>query len=266
MRIQHYLTSAAAIALIAGFAASSARADVLVTATIDKVKNVTVNETLTKDKFVDIDAVLDLDIDRGAESLALANQRLDVNTVVSEEANTATITDSVIDNNGLTQFNNAAGHLNQQGNLISAAVDGQQSEEEGFAEAQASAEQTLNGNIVTDEAGNTAETTGSITGNTGVTHGNNVAGQMNQQLNALSLAVSFAASDEEALALSEADLGQFLTGNIVTSEAGQTATISGSIVGNTGIVGYNQAAGAFNQQANVVAVSATSPAAALQVQ
>lgn len=266
MRIQHYLTSAAAIALIAGFAASSAKADVTVTATVTKTKDVQVFETLDKDKNVFIDAFLNLDIDRGAESLAIANQRLDDNEVTSEEANTATITDSVDANNGLTQFNNAAGHLNQQGNLIAAAVDGQQSEEEGFAEAQASAQQTLNNNIVTDEAGNTADTTDSITGNTGVTHGNNVAGQMNQQLNTLSLAVSFAASDEEALALSEADLGQWLSGNDVTSEAGQTATISGSITGNTGIVGYNQAAGAFNQQANVVAVSATSPAAALQVQ
>jgi hypothetical protein len=266
MRIQHYLTSAAAISLVAGFAASSASADVTVTATITKTKNVAVDEVLYKDKFVDIDAVLDLEIDRGAESLALANQRLDDNKVTSEKDPNATITDSVVDNNGLTQVNNAAGHLNQQGNLIAAAVDGQQSKKEGFAEAQASAMQTLNANTLTDEAGNTADTTNSITGNTGVTHGNNVAGQMNQQLNALSLAVSFAASDKEALALSEADLGQWLTGNEVTSEAAQTATISGSITGNTGIVGYNQAAGGFNQQGNVVAVSATSPAAALQVQ
>jgi hypothetical protein len=263
MRTTHFLTSAAAVALIAGFAASSAKADVTVLATVDKDKDVFVTITHTKDIFVDIDAELDLDIDRGAVAMALANQRLDNNTTDESIGHEATTTDSANGNTGLVQWNQAAGFLNQQGNLIAAAIDGDAATD-AFAEAENSAQQVLELNSVTNfEGGNAATLENSMNDNTGVAHGNQAAGDMNQQLNSLSLAIAFAGVGEEALAVSEADLGQFLNDNTVEYEgAGETATITGSLNNNTGIVGFNQASGAFNQQANLVSVSATAPATA----
>jgi hypothetical protein len=263
MRIQHYLTSAAAIALIAGFAASSASADVVVTATVDKTKTVTVDINHTKDIDVDIDAELDLELDRGAVAMAIANQLLQDNTTEESVGHEATTTGSANLNTGLVQWNQAAGFLNQQGNLIAAAIDGD-ADTDAFAEAENSAQQVLGPNTLEDfEGGNIALLDGSMNDNTGVAHGNQAAGDMNQQLNSLSLAIAFAGVGEDALAVSEADLGQFLQTNTVEYEGdGETATITGSLNNNTGIVGFNQAAGAFNQQANLVSVSATAPATA----
>lgn len=264
MRIQHYLTSAAAIALIAGFAASPAKADVFVTATIDKDKDVFVFEQLTKfkDVFFDVDVIVRPD--RAAEALALANQRLNDNQTFFSNGHEATIQESVQDNTGVTSVNQAAGFLNQQGNLLAAAVDGNAGTDIGsFAEAQSSASQYLEFNFLDFDGENTASIDASITGNAGVTSVNQSAGDMNQQLNGTSLGISFASADDDAVALAEADLGQFLNNNIVDYfGSGETASITASVNNNAGITGVNQAAGAFNQQANVAAVSATAPATA----
>jgi hypothetical protein len=273
MRIQHYLTSAAAIALIAGFAASSAKADVFVTAYIDKDKDVFVFEELTKykDVFFDVDVIVLPD--RAAEALALANQRLEHNQTFFSNGHEATIKESVQDNVGVTSVNQAAGFLNQQGNLIAAAVDGNGGTAQSsastavgvgsFAEAQSSASQYLQFNFLDFDGENTASIDASVTGNAGVTSVNQSAGDMNQQLNASSLGISFASPGDDAVALAEADLGQFLNNNIVNYYGGgETASITASVNNNAGITGVNQAAGAFNQQANVVAVSATAPATA----
>jgi hypothetical protein len=86
---------------------------------------------------------------------------------------------------------------------------------------------------------------------------------MNNQANALSLAVSLSAG----VALSEADLGQVNTFNTVReSDAtsggavrvgiNKNADIVGSISGNTGVVGVNQAVGNMANQANVVSIAA----------
>lgn len=276
MRTKHFLTSAAAVALIAGFAASSAKADVFVTADITKDKDVFVTENITKDKTVDITARTVIVPNRAAEALALANQRLEDNTTDFSIGHNATMDASILTNVGVTNVNQTAGFLNQQGNLLAAAVDGAGGlEVDSFAEAQSSAQQWLGGddngtdigigggNIINFSGENEAAITDSINENAGVTSVNQSAGDMNQQLNGLSIGIAFADEGNDAVALAEADLGQFLIGNQVEyGAAGEVATLTNSVVGNAGITGVNQTAGGFNQQANVVAVSATTAASA----
>lgn len=271
MRTTRYLTSAAAIALIAGFTASSAKADVFVTAEITKTKDVFVFETLDKFKTVDIDVRTVVSPDRAAEALALANQRLQGNQTEFSSGHSTTINASILANIGVTNVNQSAGFLNQQGNLLSAAVDGGGGlDVDSFAEAQSSAEQLLGagfdsgeGNTIQLEGENEAAITDSINGNAGVTAVNQSAGDMNQQLNGLSIGIAFADEGNDAVALAEADLGQFLVGNQVAYfGGGEVATLTNSVNNNTGVTGVNQTAGAFNQQANVVAVSASTPATA----
>jgi hypothetical protein len=92
---------------------------------------------------------------------------------------------------------------------------------------------------------------------------------MNNQSNVLALAFS---ERPGGVALAEADLGQFNQTNVSLESDGQhvvgesvvgdgvgvnkTASIIGSINGNTGIVGVNQAAGNMANQANIVSFSA----------
>ena len=158
----------------------------------------------------------------------------------------------------------------------------------GFAEANASVEQINGGfnstgvetpgpSIATD--GNIVDTinivfrnaliTNAINQNQGVVQVNQSPGQMNNQSNVLALAFSIRPG---GVALAEADLGQFNQGNFVGESDGQqvsgtavvgdgiginkSASITGSINGNIGIVGVNQSAGNMANQANIVSFSA----------
>ena len=111
--------------------------------------------------------------------------------------------------------------------------------------------------------------TNAINNNTGVVQVNQSPGQMNNQSNVLALAFSLRPG---GVALAEADLGQFNQGNFVGESDGQqvsgkavvgdgiginkSASITGSINGNIGIVGVNQSAGNMANQANIVSFSA----------
>ena len=105
-----------------------------------------------------------------------------------------------------------------------------------------------------------ADVVNSFSNNSGVIHGNQASGNMNNQANALSLSVSLA---ENGVALSEADLGQVTRYNIVEesdsgggdvgiNKAARIGGDAGSFNGNTGIIGFNQTAGNMANQANNV--------------
>lgn len=265
--------------------AGAVQADVIVNATIDKLKTVNVNETINVDKFVNIDAFVDNNALKAAESLALVNQRNENNEACTNCAEKQDIiNDSFNTNSGLVTWNQAAGNMNNQANAISASVDNfvpgdgdeVDPEETGFAEAQASAEQ-INGDR--DDGANTVDSVNILfrdarliasgNGNTGVLFLNQSAGNMNNQVNELSLAVAFA---DEGVALSEADLGQWTTGNFVGESDGtgpdggpagdginKAATINGSLNGNAGIVGVNQSVGNLANQGNVFSLAGVQP-------
>jgi hypothetical protein len=108
--------------------------------------------------------------------------------------------------------------------------------------------------------------------NAGVAHINQATGNMNNQANVASVSVSLASG---GVALAEAKLGQINALNLVfesdavgitdpatqpdlleTYGVNKSATISGSVLTNAGIVGVNQTVGNFANQTNAVSFSA----------
>jgi hypothetical protein len=265
---------------LALLAAGVANADVDVFATIDKTKDVFIVEDIAVFKFVDLFVIVPLTATKAAESDALVNQTNTLNQSCTNcDEKRDTITGSGNTNSGVLSINQAAGNMNNQGNAVSIAVDfvvvGTPPtsppptvipESAGFAEAQAAVDQ-FNANNFVDTVNllfRSGEIAGSLNNNTGIVHVNQAPGNMNNQANALSVAVSLSAG----VALSEADLGQINTFNVVReSDATSTsafrvginkhADIVGSITGNTGVVGVNQAVGNMANQANVVSVAAS---------
>lgn len=177
----------------------------------------------------------------------------------------ADIDGSVNDNSGVVQLNQDVGNMVNQGNVASVAVATGDSFST-FTDANAAAEQRTENNISetlvdfelsADSPGNkTATITDSINGNSGIIHVNQNSGDMNNQLNANSIAISAGA----IVALSEADLGQFNSGNSVgDTNTFKFDTVAGSINGNSGIINVNQSSGAMNNQATVVSFSGLAP-------
>jgi hypothetical protein len=287
------LLAGTAILGVLGYA-GMVQADVFVNATIDKFKTVTVNETIDVEKDVFIDAFVDNDAEKAAQSLALVNQRNENNEACTNCAEKQDIiADSFNENSGLVTWNQAAGNMNNQANAIAGSVDNfvpgdpgngngngddPASEATGFAEAQASAEQ-INGDRDGENGANTVDSVNILfrdarliasgNGNSGVLFLNQSAGNMNNQVNELSLAVAFA---DEGVALSEADLGQWTTGNFVGESDGtdnqgnpagdginKAATINGSLNGNAGVIGVNQSLGNLANQGNVFSLAGVQP-------
>lgn len=260
------LVLAAAVAAFA-LGTSPATADVFVNAQIDKSKDKRVVELIAKVKLVAILVVVLAKPDKFAESEALFNQRNEGNEACENCAEKRDkIIGSVNNNTGLVSVNQAAGNMNNQGTAISFSFDaaspappadpGNGNAKTGFAEAQASGTQYNQANKV-DSVNilfRDALIRDSINGNTGLAYVNQAAGNLNNQANALSVAVSLAAG----VALSEADLGQFNTGNnVIEHDVFKTAIIDNSVNRNTGIVGVNQTSGNMANQTNMVSIAAT---------
>jgi len=142
----------------------------------------------------------------------------------------------------------------------------------GFAHSQVSVEQingldpdsevptdgpTVFGNEYVNVFGATLrdDITGSFGGGSGVVGVNQAAGSLNNQNNALSIAVA----EPAVYALGEANLGQFNTFNTVdVIDQVRTDSISGgSFDGFAGVAMVNQSSGSINNQANVVDIATT---------
>jgi len=297
MRTMLYAGVATAALLIA----NSASADVFVEADITKHKDITVTENITINKTIDLSVTVSIVPEKAAEADGIINQ---VNQYNEACGNCAEKADTIIDsigggtsgqNSGIVNVNQSSGNMNNQGNAVSVAVDfvivpptvpptvppdvppppPQQLVGGGFANSQAHIEQ-VNGEENEQGGGNLVDTVNllfrdalidnSINGNQGIVNVNQSPGQMNNQANLVSVAVSFA---EGGVALSEADLGQLNRFNKAHESASnatsgadpfiginKTATIDGSISGNTGIIGVNQASGNMANQANNVSAAA----------
>lgn len=272
MRKKILLGSAAAFALV--FAASHASADVTVTATIDKTKDISVNEFISIDKVVTIDVIVDITAAKAAEVDSLINQANHGNTACENCAEKLDeIIDSINGNSGIATANQSSGNNNNQGSVLTAAVDNFSPPPQtptpgqgGFAEAQAAVDQrngvvegperVADANIVdsTNILFRTGQIIDSIGDNLGLVMVNQAPGQMNNQANNVAIAISLAAG---GVALSEADLGQETSNNETReSVTAKNAEISGSVSGNTGITLVNQAVGNMANQANVLSLSA----------
>ena len=298
MRTMLYAGVATAALLIA----NAASADVFVEADINKTKDITVTENITITKTINLDVIVSIAPGKAAEADGIINQ---VNQYNEACGNCAEKKDTIIDsigggtsgqNSGIVNVNQSSGNMNNQGNAVSVAVDfvkvpptlppdvppppPQQVGNSGFANSQAHIEQ-VNGEENEQGGGNLVDTVNllfrdalienSINDNQGIVNVNQSPGQMNNQANLVSVAVSFVSLEDGAggVALSEADLGQVNVANDAqesdsdpTSTSNplvginKTATIDGSINGNHGIVNVNQASGNMANQANNVSAAA----------
>ncbi len=254
------------------FWGTPALATVTVFAEIFKTKDITIFETIFIDKQVFLFADVFIDVEKAAESLAIANQDNFENEACTNcDEKSDTVVDSFNLNDGVVDGNQAAGNMNNQGNAVSVAIDSELSrfEGEGFAESQAHAEQVNEANFVDtiNLLFRDAVITDSFSGNTGVLGFNQSPGNMNNQVNLVSLAVALT---DSGVALSEADLGQFNLFNFVEESdsigapggigINKSASIFESLNNNTGIAGLNQSAGNMANQANVVSMSFVSAA------
>lgn len=273
----------AGLATVLLLGAAPAFADVEVNAHISKTLDMTVTENITVTKTVTLTATVDITPVKFAESDAVINQdNDDVHPCENCAERRDTLATTGNNNHGVTTINQAGGNLNNQGAAVSVAIDvggGPVSPPDpanpgaGFAESSAATQQfNTNSEVLTvNVVFRDALITGSINSNTGIIYVNQAVGNVNNQANELSLAFS---KRESGVAISEADLGQLNTVDHVaeggsvgdaalpgSNGAGvtKTATISGSVIGNTGIVGVNQASGNFANQANIVSFAAVTP-------
>lgn len=276
------LLAGTALAAACTLSSTNAWADVDAEATITKTKDIFVEESISVVKDVDLFAEVEREVNKAAESLAIVNQTNNDNEACSNcDEKQDFITDSFSGNSGILTYNQAAGNMNNQGNVVSTSVDFEgevpdpppppppppNGEEPagpgGFAEAQSHADQDNNDNLVdtVNLLFRDAHMTGSVNDNSGVAFVNQSSGNMNNQANSLALAVSL---EVEGVALSEADLGQLNTNNFngesrrtADSPVGinKTALMDGSVNGNQGIIGVNQSAGNLANQGNIFSVA-----------
>jgi hypothetical protein len=239
MKKSLYATAGSALALVLLAASLPASADVNVTATINKTKDITVTESITINKTIDIvvaAAFTNRDILAAAEANALLNITNNNNTVDGKDVNldegtpasdhvpgvtdynlrlSAVIGDteqgSVNNNTGVFGLNQDVGNMTNQGNAVSIAGV---TDLPSFADAQAGGDQSNTNNTAQD-----FERIRDLDGNV----------------------LEF--SDIQA----DHDRDRFL--------AGKEATITNSISSNTGIMNVNQNAGNMNNQSNGVAIA-----------
>lgn len=273
MRRAFLLSAVAASALIA----SGAIADVTVTGTVDICTadlpcQITVTEDLTKTKTVSIDVVIVQQPEKFAEAWTHFNQLNDSNHACENCAEKlAEIINSIGQlengNTGITSVNQAAGNNINQGTIITIAVDEftppqqppppeQPPGSGGFAESQVAGDQRIVNHQIHsfNIAFRDALITGSINDNTGITAVNQAVGNVYNQANAISIAVSL----QNGVALSDAALGQFVTRNTHDEvNVSKHAIVTDSIQSNTGITQVNTSAGNLGNQSNVVSIAAT---------
>lgn len=179
------------------------------------------------------------------------------------------IINSINGNTGITSVNQSSGNNNNQGTVISFGLDASTpppppgpgpdpaDPNGGFAESQVAGSQYIANNIIrtVNIVFRDALLVNSVNGNTGITAVNQASGNVNNQSNAISIAVSLRAG----VSLSDAALGQFVTGNSsIESDVSKSTQALSSISRNTGITQVNQSAGNFGNQSNVVSLSVTS--------
>jgi hypothetical protein len=153
---------------------------------------------------------------------------------------------------GIGQVNQAAGSMNNQGNVVSAAVT---NKEAAWANAEV-IDYQLNDHLVFDPSDGkgdpfTDRIENSFNKFTGVGQANQAAGFANNQNNIVAIAFS---TNGALVAESDVNLDQINVNNAVTDiNVVRTNTVTNSFNGFTGIGQVNQSSGNFNNQSNIVA-------------
>ena len=237
-------------------------ADVDIDVDIEKDKTKVVYEKLVKFKLAVVVALVVQITDNAAESETLVNQTNTGNFEFDLFAFSESL-GFVSGNSGITGVNLSSGNMNNQANAVSVAVAGLSASTNGgiddsrlfiggsFAESQAAADQKNAWNSVSSWISTSTSDLSGV-GGSGIIGVNQASGHMNNQANAVSVAVGA----RPGIALSEADLGQVNSWNSAFSFF-SSSSASISDVSSSGITGINQSSGHMNNQANVVSVAAT---------
>jgi hypothetical protein len=238
-------------------------ADVSASAEISKSKDISISETLDIEKKVDIDVEVELNTKKAAESNTLVNQENTGNVDINIK--TGSLSQATVSGSGIVNANNASGNMNNQANAVSVAVDPSSpggfphfpprdddtfDPNSAFAHSQAASDQKNEGNKAINVKASSLSLL-SVDG-TGIVNANNASGSMNNQANAVSVAVG--AGTEFGVAISEADLGQVNSHNVAISAFYSSA--AGLVTSGSGIVNANNSSGHMNNQSNVVSVAA----------
>lgn len=242
------------MSLIGGLALlpAVAFADVDLHVDIWKSKDKQVSEELDITKNVDIDVEVELRTQKAAESEALVNQQNENNREFNF-SNTS-ISVGIVGGSGIVGVNQASGNMNNQANAVSVAVDPSDNNDDpfdpgSFGHSQAASDQKNEDNKVVNFKPVSAALLG-VSGN-GIVSANQASGSMNNQANAVSVAVG---AGPLGVAISEADLGQVNTNNVtLLFNSTSIAVLSTS---GSGIINANQSSGHMNNQSNVVSFAA----------
>lgn len=262
------IVSVALLLLLVGAGVRPALAELRLFVDVFKDKDKVVNEDLQKFKFADVRVVGEFVPEGAAEAEALANVLNEGNTVNDNVGGTSTnfgierdalIDGSVNSNTGIVGVNQDVGNMVNQANVVAVAATDTAS---AFADSQAAVEQINRNNYSRQEEvldvnnpDRTATIARSVNQNAGIIGVNQNSGNMNNQTNAVALAVGIGSE----VALAESELGQVNTGNRVFEvETLKVDLISESVNFNTGIVGVNQSSGNMNNQASAISFSAIS--------
>lgn len=229
---------------------------------VAKAKAILELELLLKTKRVEINVLVDVDLEQAAEN-GVFIKAINDSVAACDFCNykEAKLENSITNNTGTVQVNQASGHINNQANVISIAVDSlpggsppPTADKLSFTESQVVLEQAnLNTITLTYDSDLYANILGSINSNTGVVQFNQNSSNVNNQHNIIAVAVGSA-----AVALNEVALGQ-VNANLKAGDLDVTRItyIGNSINSNTGVVQVNQNVGTLNNQANIVSLSGT---------
>jgi hypothetical protein len=198
------------------------------------------------------------DLNKGNEVFEIFDPRVEV------DLNVNSISGSFNDFTGIAQVNQAAGSLNNQGNITAIAVTNNPNvamdswgykKDPGVSHTEVAVEQVNTDNCLTSilVTHRDAISDSFNEGFTGIAQVNQASGFMNNQNNVVGISANL---NKGAVALSDAFLTQSNTENKATFAAiNYHAAINNSFTGATGIAQVNQAPGSMNNQANVVAIS-----------
>jgi hypothetical protein len=229
--------------------------------------DVTATKTVDVDKYVDIDKYFDFFVFAWINPNALAECdvfKCDLNEFGYVDSYFGLFTDdlnySFNEFTGIGQANQAAGYLNNQGNVVAAAIV---STDKAAAMTEVAVDQTNFFNTLDVFASVSIDSIcSSFNDFTGIGQANQSAGHMNNQNNVVALSAGLGDScrADEFVAANDTYLTQKNTlGLAKVCFAYNSNNINGSFNGFTGIGQVNQSAGSMNNQANVVSIAYTGP-------
>lgn len=233
---------------------------VTITQTVDITKdlNLYVNADITPDEWAQCE-VFKCDKNTGNSVFEIFDP-----TLVASDLNVNYINTSFNDFAGIGQANQAAGSLNNQGNIVAVAATsagtltdslGAFRDSEALSHTEVAVEQVNTDNCLISILVTHLDTiTGSFNNFAGIGQANQAAGFMNNQNNVVAISANL--EGPGVVALNDTFLTQQNAGNSAIMVAvNYNATIDGSFSGFQGIGQVNQSPGSMNNQANIVSIS-----------